>query len=165
MPSEKTTRLDCGPREAQVAVIMVERISPEEAKQRQDAGWVYLDVRSVPEFEQGHPKGAYNIPLMHMGPAGMEPNGDFMSVVERTFPRDTQLVLGCKSGGRSLRAAEMLAAAGYVNVVDQRAGWGGARDAFGQLSEPGWEAAGLPTSSTAEAGRKYEELSGASSKE
>lgn len=137
---------------------MIERISPEEAKQRLDAGWVYLDVRSVPEFEQGHPAGAYNIPLMHMGAGGMQPNGDFMSVVERTFPRDAKLVVGCKLGGRSLRAAEMLSAAGYTNVVDQRAGYSGSRDAFGQLAERGWEAAGLPTSTKAEAGHAWDEL-------
>ena len=29
-------------------------------------GYVYLDVRSVPEFEAGHPRGAYNVPLLHM---------------------------------------------------------------------------------------------------
>jgi rhodanese-related sulfurtransferase len=138
---------------------MIERISPEEAKRRLDEGWVYVDVRSVPEFEQGHPSGAYNVPLMHMGPGGMEPNPDFMTTMERVFPRDAKLVIGCKSGGRSLRAAEMLAAAGYTNVVDQRAGFGGARDSFGQLSEKGWEAAGLPVSTTPEPGRTWSELS------
>ncbi len=133
---------------------MIERISPEDAKRRLDDGWIYLDVRSVPEFEQGHPAGAYNIPLMHMGAGGMEPNPEFMSVVERTFPRDAKLVIGCKSGGRSLRAAEMMSAAGFTNVVDQRAGWGGAREAFGQLT-----AAGLPTATQGEAGRTWDELS------
>src|SRR5690606_38806130 len=122
------------------ATKMIERISPEEAKRRMDEGWTYVDVRSVPEFEQGHPAGAYNIPLMHMGPGGMEPNSEFMEAVEQAFPRSAKLVLGCKSGGRSLRAAEMLSGAGYTQVVDQRAGWGGARDPFGQLTEKGWEA-------------------------
>ncbi len=98
---------------------------------------------------------------MHMGPGGMQPNGDFMDVVARRFPKDAKIVVGCKSGGRSLRAAEMLKAAGYTNIVDQRAGWGGARDAFGQISEKGWEAAGLPTASEPEPGRSWEELSSA----
>lgn len=137
---------------------MIERISPDEAKRRVDAGWTYVDVRSVPEFEQGHPAGAYNIPLMHMSAGGMEPNSEFMGAVEQAFPRDAKLVLGCKSGGRSLRAAEMLSAAGYTQVVDQRAGWSGARDAFGQLSEKGWEAAGLPASTRTEAGRAWTDL-------
>ena len=138
---------------------MVERISPEEARRRMDEdGWIYLDVRSVPEFDAGHPKGAYNVPLMHMGDGGMEPNPDFLPVVEATFPKDTPLILGCRSGGRSLRAGEMLEAAGWTRVVDQRAGWGGARDPFGQLGEPGWEAAGLPSATEPEPGRSYAEL-------
>lgn len=137
---------------------MIERISPEEAKKRLDAGWIYLDVRSVPEFEQGHPAGAYNVPLMHMSKHGMEPNAEFIDIVTSTFTKDTKLVVGCKSGGRSLKAAEMLKAAGYANVADQRAGWGGARDAFGQLTERGWQASGLPSSTSASPGRGFEEI-------
>ncbi|HJL17782.1 MAG TPA: rhodanese-like domain-containing protein [Sandaracinaceae bacterium LLY-WYZ-13_1] len=138
---------------------MVERIPPAEAKRRMDEDeWVYVDVRSIPEFEQGHPSGAYNVPLMHMGAGGMEPNADFLSVMEASFPKDAKLVLGCKSGGRSLRAAEMLEAAGWTSVVDQRAGWGGSRNPFGQVGEAGWEAAGLPTSTEAPPGRAYEDL-------
>ena len=82
-------------------------------------------MRSVPEFEAGHPTGAFNVPLMHMGPGGMSPNPDFMAVVQKSFPTDAKLVLGCKGGGRSLRAAEMLQAAGFTAVVDQRAGFEG----------------------------------------
>jgi rhodanese-related sulfurtransferase len=137
---------------------MIERISPEQADARMRDGWIYLDVRSVPEFEAGHPAGAYNVPLLHMGSAGMEPNPEFLRVVTANFPKDAKIVVGCKAGGRSLRAAETLAASGYTNIVDQRAGWGGARDSFGQLTERGWEAAGLPTASDAEAGRSWDEL-------
>lgn len=121
--------------------------------------YVYLDVRSIPEFEQGHPAGAYNIPLLHMSASGaMEPNPDFLRVVNATFDRDQRLVIGCRTGVRSLRAAEMLDAAGWAHVVDQRAGWEGPRDAFGQITEAGWARVGLPTSTEAEPGRRYEEL-------
>ena len=122
----------------------IKRISPAEAKQLVDDGWIYLDVRSEPEFAAGHPSGAQNVPLMHAGQRGMTPNTDFLPMVEALYAKDAKLVLGCKSGGRSLRAAEMLTSAGYTSVVDQRAGFEGARDAFGQLSEPGWSPAGLP---------------------
>jgi rhodanese-related sulfurtransferase len=94
---------------------------------------------------------------MNAGPRGMAPNPEFMNVVEALYPKDAKLVLGCRSGGRSLRAAEMLAAAGYTNVVDQRAGYEGARDAFGQMTEQGWATAGLPTE-TATPGGSYAEL-------
>jgi len=124
----------------------VKRVSPAEAKALVDAGWLYLDVRSEPEFASGHPEGAANVPYAHAGPRGMQPNPDFLAVVEALYPKDHKLILGCQSGGRSLRAAEALAAAGYTAIVDQRAGFGGARDAFGQVSEAGWAAAGLPVS-------------------
>lgn len=137
---------------------MIERISPEEAKKRLDAGWIYLDVRSVPEFEQGHPAGAYNVPLMHMGRTGMVPNAEFVGTVMAAFPKTAKLIVGCKSGGRSLKAAEMLKAAGYAAVADQRAGWGGARDAFGQLSERGWQASGLPCATSAVPGHAWDDL-------
>ena len=137
----------------------VKRISPQEAAALvRDEGYVYIDVRSIPEFDGGHTAGAYNIPLMHATPSGMRPNGDFMSVVSAVFPKDSKLVVGCRSGNRSLRAAEALIAAGYVNVVDQRAGHGGARDAFGQLQEAGWEGAGLEVAVEPHPERTYESL-------
>jgi rhodanese-related sulfurtransferase len=130
------------------------RVSPEEAKALIDReGYVYVDVRSLPEFEAGHPAGAYNVPLMHQGPAGMTPNPDFLAVMEKSFPKDARLVLGCKAGGRSQRAAGMLEAAGYTSVVDQKAGYEGAGP-----DQPGWRPKGLPTSTTAAAGHTYEGL-------
>ena len=101
----------------------VKRVSPAEARDLIDKqGYVYVDVRSVPEFAAGHPTGAYNVPLMNMGPGGMTANADFLAVME-TFPKDAKLVVGCKAGGRSARAASMLESAGYTSVVDQRAGF------------------------------------------
>lgn len=139
---------------------MIERISAKDAKRRMDEqGYAYLDVRSVPEFEQGHPEGAYNVPLLHMGPSGMQPNPRFLEVVSRVFAMDDKIVIGCKSGHRSLRAAELLEGAGFTNVRDQRAGYGGARGSFGEVSEPGWQAEGLPTSTEAATGRSWAELS------
>lgn len=137
----------------------VKRVSPLEADQLvREAGYAYVDVRSIPEFEAGHPAGAYNIPIMHKTAAGMRPNVEFGDVVSAVFPKDAKLVLGCRSGNRSLRAAQMLMQMGFEEVVDQRAGTAGARDAFGQLQEPGWEAAGLQTATEAQPGRAYEAL-------
>ena len=48
---------------------MVKRVTPTEAAALVNEGWIYLDVRSIPEFELGHPAGAVNVPLLHM-PAG-----------------------------------------------------------------------------------------------
>jgi rhodanese-related sulfurtransferase len=137
----------------------VKRVSPQEADHLvREEGYAYVDVRSIPEFEAGHPAGAYNIPIMHKTAAGMQPNAAFGDVVSTAFGKDAKLVLGCRSGNRSLRAAQMLLQMGFEEVVDQRAGTAGARDAFGQLQEPGWTAAGLETATEAQPGRSYEAL-------
>ena len=135
----------------------VTRVSPEEAKRLMEAeGYVYVDVRSIPEFEAGHPEGAYNVPWKHLDASGSSDNEDFLQVMETAFGKDAKLVLGCKTGGRSLAAAEALAAQGFAHVVDQRAGFVGT---FGPAGpEPGWAPKGLPTSQSAEPGRAWSDL-------
>jgi rhodanese-related sulfurtransferase len=122
----------------------LKRVDPEEARRLVDEeGYVYVDVRSVPEFEAGHPEGSYNVPIAHLGRMGMEVNRDFVRVMEERFGRDAKIVVGCKSGGRSLQAASILLDRGFRDVVDQRAGFDGAP------GEPGWRPRGLPVSVTA----------------
>jgi rhodanese-related sulfurtransferase len=135
----------------------VKRVSPEEAqKLMNDEGYVYVDVRSVPEFEAGHPTGAFNVPWMHLDSTGYSENPDFVAVMERTFGKGAKVVLGCKSGGRSLAAAEALREEGFTAVVDQRAGFVGT---FGpQGPESGWAPKGLPTSQAPTPGRAYSDL-------
>jgi len=133
------------------------RISPQEAQELLGQGWTYLDVRSEPEFEQGHPPGALNIPFMHAGPSGMTPNPDFLAVVTKVFQKDARIVVGCQSGGRSQRAVQLLEGQGYTALVDQRCGFGGTRDATGRM-EPGWAATGLPVEQGIPAGHSYREL-------
>lgn len=137
----------------------VRRVSPEDAKDLMEKeGYVYVDVRSIPEFEAGHPEGAYNVPLLHMGPAGMAPNNEFLAVMEKSFAKDAKIVVGCQTGGRSLQAANILQSAGYANVIDQRAGYQGAMGPMGNLAEPGWRPKGFPTSTQAQPDHTYETL-------
>jgi rhodanese-related sulfurtransferase len=136
----------------------VKRIGPQEAFESIQAGYTYVDVRSEPEFGAGHAAGAVNVPIAHMGGGGMTPNPDFVRVMEAAFAKDAKIIVGCKAGGRSLRAAQALLAAGFTDVLDQRAGWAGARDAFGQVSEPGWLRAGLPTEAGEPSGRTYADM-------
>src|SRR5438105_6781987 len=136
----------------------VKRIAPEEARDLMDKeGYAYLDVRTVEEFAAGHPTGAYNVPLLHMGAGGMTPNPEFVAVVEKAFPREARLVVGCKAGGRSAKAAAALEQAGYTNVVDQRNGFEGTPLPTGGI-EPGWPPRGLPTSTKAAADHTYDGL-------
>jgi rhodanese-related sulfurtransferase len=108
---------------------------------------IYLDVRTEPEFAQGHATGAINVPVVFIkGPGQMELNGEFVDVVAKTLPREKKLVVGCLAGGRSQRACELLEAAGYADLTNVRGGFGGARDASGQIVVAGWRDAGLPVS-------------------
>ncbi len=136
------------------------RVSPEEALAlMREQGYAYLDVRSVPEFEQGHPEGAWNVPIVHMGPTGGQPNDAFLDVVARLFPKEAPLVIGCRTSNRSEHAAALLERAGYTSLVIQSAGFAGRPDAVGRL-QPGWAQAGLPTSRQARPGRSWKDVSG-----
>jgi rhodanese-related sulfurtransferase len=124
-----------------------ERITPEEAFRRADEeGYHLLDVRSVSEFEAGHPAGSFNIPLMHLDPATgmMRPNIEFLAHVMRHFSPDDKIVVCCKSGGRSARAVSLMQEKGFRYLVDQRAGWDGERAPSGKLLMAGWGASNLP---------------------
>ena len=137
----------------------MQRVSPREAHDLMEReGYAYLDVRSVEEFEAGHPAGAYNIPLLTLATHGMQENPRFLAEVRALFAAEQKLVLGCKAGVRSLKAAELLLAQGYTHVLDQRAGMDGATDPFGRVRERGWRAEGLPCALSAEPGRSYGEL-------
>lgn len=113
---------------------------------------VFLDVRSVPEFEAGHVPGAYNIPLLEAVGPGMQPNPRFADEVAAALPRDRTIVVSCKAGGRSARAAAVLDQLGFERVLDHTGGWsGGATDG-------GWVRAGGPQTSEVEAGRSHRDL-------
>jgi hypothetical protein len=88
----------------------------------------------------------------------MAPNPDFQRVVEANFSKDTGLVLGCKSGGRSAQAAALLEAAGFTRVADVRGGFSGERDAMGRVTFAGWQDCGLAVATVALPGRSCVEL-------
>lgn len=83
------------------------------------------------------------------------PNVRFVDEVRERFGVDARLVLSCQSGGRSARAAALLVDAGFTDVVDQRAGWGGERAPGGKLHTPGWKDAGLPLAEGEDPERGY----------
>jgi rhodanese-related sulfurtransferase len=126
-------------------------VSPEEAQALLGEGYTYLDVRSEAEFEAGHPAGALNVPLNVPAGTGVAPNPEFVEVVERALGKDGKLVVGCQAGGRSRKAVAALAQAGFTELLDMSAGFGGSRDAFGR-AVPGWSAKGLPV----ETGKNYD---------
>lgn len=121
---------------------------------------VYLDVRTVAEFEAGHPPGAYNVPVAFFEPPRREPllNDLFPRICEMQFPKTTRLLVGCQSGARSLRAAEILQSLGYSDVTNVDGGFGGRRDAKGRTVEKGWVEHGFPVERGSPIGRGYEEM-------
>lgn len=136
----------------------IARISPTEAHSKMKDGVAYVDVRTEDEFVAGHPEGAFNVPFLLATDAGMQPNPDFVRVVEARFAKDAPLIVGCKMGGRSARAAKALADSGFTHVFDQSAGWDGSRGTFGELTAPGWSRLPLPQESGAPEDRSYAAL-------
>jgi rhodanese-related sulfurtransferase len=134
----------------------IKHITVQQAHQQQASGSTYLDVRSTPEFERGHPEGAFNVPLMHADAetGQMRPNAEFLAVVRANFPPDQPIVIGCQMGGRSAKAAEILATAGYRDVTNVLGGYGGAP----QFGHVGWVQAGLPVETSTPDDRDYSAL-------
>ncbi len=127
----------------------INQITPDQAKATldEDPGSIYVDVRSVPEFTAGHPAGAINIPILHMIQGQMAPNPDFKQVVQKILPKDKKLIVGCKSGGRSQSACQLLQQLGYTDLSNVAGG-------FGE-----WQGSGLPVSQENGDGVSYESLS------
>ena len=121
----------------------------------------YVDVRSIPEFQDGHPAGATNVPLLHRDPQSgqMKPNAEFLEVMQANYAPETKLLIGCQMGGRSSQAGQILLAAGYQDVANVLGGFGGTRDrTTGQVISEGWADAGLPVDQGSTPGGGYEEL-------
>ena len=111
-----------------------------------DDDHTYVDVRSIPEFEAGHAADARNVPLLNLDrqTGQMQPNPEFLAVMQANYPPESKLLIGCQTGGRSAQAAQILVAAGYQHVANVLGGFGGTQDrATGQIIE-GWADAGLP---------------------
>ena len=126
----------------------VPEVSPEGAKRRMERrdAYVYLDVRTEPEFIGGHPPGALNIPVAFLSPetGQMEPNEGFLRVVQACIPSETRIIVGCKCGPRSEIATQMLLAAGYRHAANMTGGFSGVLDVNGQVIEEGWSTLGYP---------------------
>lgn len=140
----------------------VKQTTPPEAHDtfEKNASTVYLDVRTEEEFAAGHAPRALNIPVVFIHPGAdnpMSPNPKFLSVVKANIPHDATLIIGCKSGRRSLSAADILVQAGFTNVSNMQGGFEGGQDEA-ERPVPGWKAAGLPVSTDTGDGVSYSSL-------
>ena len=139
---------------------MPKHASVADARQLQEQGGTYVDVRSQAEFETGHPAGAVNVPLIDLDPDSgrMMPNPDFVRVMSANFAPESKLLIGCQVGGRSMRAAQMLEAFGFTDVTNVKGGFAGMRDPMGRLIDPGWAESGLPVETGTASGQRYADL-------
>ena len=112
---------------------------------------VIIDVRSTSEYKAGHPEHSYNVPYPYIyqycndvgvtGPQDdrhpdgacksqksriNQPDSDFVSYVEKLIPnKDTPIYTMCRTGVRSVGAANRLEEAGYTNVRNMWEGFVG----------------------------------------
>lgn len=77
------------------------RIDGDKARKLVQAGAFLLDVRTPEEFAEGHVDGATNVPV------------DALAERLADVPKEREVVVYCRSGGRSARAASLLREAGY----------------------------------------------------
>ena len=90
--------------------VTYEQISGAEAKALMDSesGYIIIDARTQPEYDEGHITGAILIPEYEIADRA-----------EKELPDKNQLILVyCRSGRRSKIAAEELVKLGYTNVKE-----------------------------------------------
>jgi rhodanese-related sulfurtransferase len=150
---EKMTRI-----EAAAAVLLlagwmllggeVSTVSPPQASDMLKNPSTYLvDVRSIAEYYLvGHPVQAFNIPLTFWSETrqSFEPNENFVPDLLERFKTSDVLIFICRSGGRSLKAAEEAQKAGFKEVYSVDEGFEGEKDEKGLRTVGGWKNRGLP---------------------
>lgn len=83
-------------------------ITPEEANKRLESekGIILLDVRTKEEYESGHIKGSMLIPVDNLK----------TEAENKLKDKDSPIFVYCRSGNRSVTAANILVNLGYKNV-------------------------------------------------
>jgi len=133
---------------------MIKEISPSDAWEilQSKAGTILLDVRSRMEFEYvGHVPDAVFVPLRE--PPDWNNDPVFVANVISTLkdtqagkdPKELSILAMCRSGARSMIAAEELVNSGFKNVVNIAEGFEGDKDEDNHRNSiNGWRFRGLP---------------------
>jgi rhodanese-related sulfurtransferase len=153
VPEEKRTKLG----------LYVDGKEALELKKSLGARALFLDVRTKAEVQYVGTPVAVDavVPLVELSPGGewdekksrllLVPQKDFVpGVTERLaaagLTRSDPVILICRSGDRSARAVDELAAAGYTRVYTVVDGFEGDLSKDGRRDVNGWKNAGLPWS-------------------
>ncbi|QCD82081.1 thiosulfate sulfurtransferase 18 [Vigna unguiculata] len=88
-------------------------------------GHVYLDVRTVEEFQKGHvdAEKIINIPYMFNTPEGRVKNQEFLKEVLSACKKEDRIIVGCQSGVRSVYATSDLLTEGFKDVTNMGGGY------------------------------------------
>jgi rhodanese-related sulfurtransferase len=120
------------------------RAAWEEIKRTPDA--LFVDVRmEIESLYVGRPPGVVNIAWYEYPDLTPDPAG-FVAAVEREAGRKNRPVyLICRSGKRTVDAAQALEAAGFTDVTNIKEGFEGELDEkFHRSTQSGWRFYGLP---------------------
>ena len=85
--------------------IQIPEIDVHEAKRRVELGAFFLDVREEDEYAQAHIAGTTLLPMSR-----------FAADFEGALPKERQIVVHCRTGGRSANATAFLQQHGYDAV-------------------------------------------------
>ena len=91
---------------------MIRQMEVDELKKilDKDSKAILIDVREEGEFKDVHAPRAQLLPLSEFDPTDVS---DQMHI-----PKEQTIYVICKSGGRSMRAAQLLEEAGYKDLVN-----------------------------------------------
>lgn len=92
----------------------VPEVEPEEAWRRMSEGAVLVDVREPPEWAAGRPAGSQGVPRSHVE----------FQIGQVAPDRDTEVLLICAAGARSLLVGDALQRMGYRRVASVAGGFG-----------------------------------------
>ncbi len=126
---------------------MIENLTPPQSWEvlQENSKAVLIDVRTTIEHSfVGHPPGAIHVAWKEF-PA-MQLNQQFVQqVAEHIADKSAPVLLLCRSGQRSLAAAEALSAAGYHSLINIVQGFEGQLDEQKHRGNiDGWKFHGLP---------------------
>ena len=89
-------------------IITIEKVTCDKMKELVSNGALLIDVREIDEYNEGHLDKAMNISYTVIGD----------KIKEYASDLDTKIVVYCKSGARSNKAANTLIDKGYKHIYD-----------------------------------------------
>ena len=124
-------------------------LTPQETMERLSVSQnaVLLDVRTMPEWNYVGVPAVDRLLTVEWQtfPSGAVNTGFVAQVEQAGVPKDAEIFAICRSGVRSIAAAQALTAAGFQNVYNVLEGFEGDKNEAGHRSSVGgWKFHGLP---------------------